>query len=246
MTPHEKRIILSILSVFETGELPSLAAWSACAILNDGAGISYGYRQFTARSGSLAAVIERFAKLSPLAAHTNVLGDLREGRIDRSHLLEPDDARKDKDVLAAMAHLVAAAAWPEMQRAQEEIGDEMYWHPAARQAEALGLRLPLSHLVVQDIRNQMGAGGLLRLRRTGPDGEEGRGVVAWPELPPSKGGDERAWTRALCRARLGWLDRHDDAEVRRSAYRGKALVQLAEGGAWELLPPIVVLKKTVR
>ena len=51
---------LAIVNVFETGK--PFGEFTAVAVLNDGAGISYGISQFTHRSGSLAAVIERYPK----------------------------------------------------------------------------------------------------------------------------------------------------------------------------------------
>ncbi len=42
VTDQQKRAIDSIISIFETGRVPTPAAYATCAVLKDGAGISYG------------------------------------------------------------------------------------------------------------------------------------------------------------------------------------------------------------
>ena len=56
----EKLKALAIVNVFESGK--AFGDFSAVAVLNDGAGISYGFCQFTHRSGALAAVLEQYLK----------------------------------------------------------------------------------------------------------------------------------------------------------------------------------------
>jgi hypothetical protein len=48
---RDKLIALAIVHIFETGK--AFGDYTAVAVLNDGAGISYGINQFTHRSGSL-------------------------------------------------------------------------------------------------------------------------------------------------------------------------------------------------
>src|SRR5687768_4871313 len=49
---------MAIVSIFETGK--PRGNYATVAVLNDGAGISYGIKQFTHRSGSLLQVIEKY------------------------------------------------------------------------------------------------------------------------------------------------------------------------------------------
>src|SRR5438876_9989277 len=54
----DKLKALAIVHIFETSR--PFGDYAACVVLNDGAGVSYGINQFTHRSGSLGAVIERY------------------------------------------------------------------------------------------------------------------------------------------------------------------------------------------
>jgi len=49
---------MAVVNIFETGK--PFGEFAAVAVLNDGAGISYGISQFTHRSGSLLAVVEKY------------------------------------------------------------------------------------------------------------------------------------------------------------------------------------------
>ena len=49
---------LAIVNIFETSR--AFGDPAAVAVLNDGAGVSYGINQFTHRSGALAAVVETY------------------------------------------------------------------------------------------------------------------------------------------------------------------------------------------
>ena len=59
LTPSQKHAIDCVLSIFETGRVPTAASYSTCTILADGAGISYGKHQSTDRAGSLDLVVKR-------------------------------------------------------------------------------------------------------------------------------------------------------------------------------------------
>ena len=70
---------LAIVNIFETG-MP-FGDFGAVAVLNDGAGVSYGINQFTHRSGSLAAVVERYLELGGTVGRyilENALPNLRQ------------------------------------------------------------------------------------------------------------------------------------------------------------------------
>ncbi len=54
----DKLKALAIVNIFETSR--PMGDYAAVAVLDDGAGVSYGIAQFTHRSGSLAAVIDEY------------------------------------------------------------------------------------------------------------------------------------------------------------------------------------------
>ena len=62
-TAQQKHAIDCVLSIFETGKIPTAASYATCTILADGAGISYGKHQCTDRAGSLDAVVKRYIAL---------------------------------------------------------------------------------------------------------------------------------------------------------------------------------------
>ena len=57
VTPQVRKVIDSILSLFETGRLPSPESYSTVTVLKDGAGISYGKHQSTDKSDSLDRIV---------------------------------------------------------------------------------------------------------------------------------------------------------------------------------------------
>jgi len=63
ITAPQKHAIDCIISIFETGRVPTAAAYATCTILPDGAGISYGKHQSTDRAGSLDKVVQRYIEL---------------------------------------------------------------------------------------------------------------------------------------------------------------------------------------
>lgn len=95
---------------------------------------------------------------------------------------------------------------PVMRRIQDEFFEEVYFKPAMAWADEHRFRLPLSALVIYD--SYIHSGRLLRVIRG-----------SFTELPPSRGGDERAWTTAYVRARHRFLAHHSEAD---HAYFGGA------------------------
>ena len=115
-----------------------------------------------------------------------------------------------------------------MQEAQRTVFQRLYWTPVLAQAEAVGVSLPLSLLALYDLAIHSGPGRLAKLR------------PRFPEWPPSLGGEERLWTRALLQARHDWLTLHRSAVIRRTTYRTAALLELVEQGRWQLSTPLTV------
>ncbi len=62
LTPAQKHAIDCVLSIFETGRIPTAASYATCTILADGAGISYhGYGKGTntpRQEGELVAAFD--------------------------------------------------------------------------------------------------------------------------------------------------------------------------------------------
>lgn len=234
LTGLQRETIFSIVSLFETGRLPTPDAYGTASVLADGAGITAGVHQATAHSGSLREVVRAYY------AAGGVLGaeplhrpprqgwslELVEDVLASSVGMAP--GQETQRVRALVALLQAAGGEPRMMAAQDLVFARDYWDPAVAYARAIGLVLPLSWLALYDLAIQSGPRRVDNLRAT------------FRELPPSRGGAEIAWTTALCRARRAWLAGHPTPIVRRSVYRVDALLALAAERRWMLDRPLTV------
>ncbi|MFL6469141.1 MAG: chitosanase, partial [Pyrinomonadaceae bacterium] len=122
---------MAIVNIFETGK--PFGEFSACVVLNDGAGISYGINQFTHRSGSLAAVVEKYLELGGNVGRTVLENSLP--------MLWRSDARFVRALAADEIFkkaLRAAAITREMRQAQLHVALERYLKPAIEAASGSG------------------------------------------------------------------------------------------------------------
>ena len=174
----QRDTIDAVVSIFETGHLPETDAYSKVTVLGDGAGISYGCHQATARSGALEAVIDEFyvrgGQLRLGNEHEPVSAETAKAIAARSaRSPTPTVSREVRDLMHA---LEAAGHSPVMRAAQRHVFDRDYWLPAFAQGQELGLRYALSYLALYDLAIHS---GLDRLAKQRP---------LFPELPPSRGG----------------------------------------------------------
>lgn len=232
---HTKRIAQAIVNVFETGT--PAGDYSACTILDDGAGISYGRSQSTDGGGALDEIALRYVdargrcseRLRPFLPRL-AANETRALTPSPSPSTDPDLPSWARELCAA---LVDAGADPVMRTVQDQVFDERYWAPAASQCAAMYLSLPLSWAVVYDTAIQSGPGGIARMR------------LLFPEVPPARGGDERAWTRAYIAARRKWLTSRGGI-VAKTVYRSATFEVLVAANNWELGTPLRVLGREIR
>ena len=224
ITSDQKRVIDSVLSINETGKLPSPTAYSTVTILKDGAGISYGKHQSTDRSGSLDAIVMRYMDLNGTLSSKL---DPYLSKLTANFSAKVDPSNPPSDVKALMKLLSDAGRDPLMQQAQDEIFDEQYWVPALNKGKAMKLELALSYLALYDTCIHSGPSRIDALRKN------------FPEVPPASGGDEKAWTRAFLNARYAWLRAYPNPLVQRSADRVTAILKIAASDNWELKTPFV-------
>jgi len=224
VTPNQKRVIDSVLSINETGKLPSATAYSTVTVLADGAGISYGKHQSTDRSNSLDAIVLRYLDLGgPMADQFRpYLKDL-----DTNFSTKVDPKNPSGPVKSLMALLAEAGKDPLMQRAQDEVFDENYWVPAEQRGQAMKLGTPLAYLALYDTCIHSGPGRIDALRKN------------FAERPPATGGGEQAWVRAFLNARFTWLKANSNPLVVKSADRVTAILKIADSGNWDLKTPFV-------
>ncbi|MBK9163656.1 MAG: chitosanase [Acidobacteria bacterium] len=206
----------AIVRVFETGT--PLGNYSEVAVLNDGAGISYGISQFTHRSGSLAEVVSRYLA-SGAAAGRDVLVSRLPMLRDRAAAAVASLAA-DRDLRRALA---AAGHTREMREVQEAVAFERYMLPAVRACEGSGFRLPLSLAVVYD---SMTHGSYNKIRDR-------------VRVSPAGTGDfEKRWITAYVRERDAWLG--SIPRLRSTRYRTRFFRNQIATGRWGLELPINV------
>jgi chitosanase len=234
LTDQQKRAAQAIVNVFETGV--AKGDYSRAVILPDGAGISYGRSQATDGGGTLDAIVRRYIdRGGPLA-------DKLEPYLDELYANETTkvDPKNPPEWATNLLGLLRQAGGDQtMRQVQDEIFDAAYWSPAAKQGEVAGLRLALSYAVLYDTAIQSGPGVIPRMRNL------------FVEVPPVRGGDERAWTRAYVAGRRAWLasfvgrTEAASAIVRKTVYRMDAFRELIDAGNWDLKAPFTVRGKVV-
>lgn len=201
---------LAIVRIFETGR--AKARYDALAVLDDGAGISYGICQFTHRSGALAEVVAKYLESGGQAGRDVI--EKRTARLNRKTKLAIEELAADGEFRRA---LIAAAATSEMREAQRAVANERYIAPAERFCEVNGFVTPLALAVVLDGHVH---GSFARFARL------------------AKGDVEKAWiTDYLCR-RDAWLRR--SVRLRATAYRTRFFLGEIAKRNWQLELPLSV------
>lgn len=225
ITKEQKYVIDCVLSIFETGRIPSHASYSTCTILSDGAGISYGKHQATDRAGSLDKIVQLYIDKGGQHA-TQLVPFLSRLAANETAKLDPKKPPVWSQKLIEILRL--AGTDPIMRDAQDDVFDSAYWVPAVGHASSIGLKTALGHLVVYDTCIHSGPGGVANIRSR------------FPEPSPSRGGDEKKWISAYINARRSWLLGNKNPLVQKTTYRMDSLEEIAKSGNWELTTPLRV------
>jgi chitosanase len=211
LTEQQKRIIIQVVNVFETGTVTG--KYGAVVVYPDGPGkirqVTFGRSQ-TTEYGNLKELIQmyidkggaRAAELRPYLPKFGVtpLADDMEFR----QLLQ--DAGKND---------------PIMKNVQDEFFDLRYFQPAMKWMDINGMVLPLSALVIYD--SHVHSGSILPFLRQ-----------KFPATVPAKGGDERAWIQQYVNARHEWLANSSDTLLQKTVYRMKCFENEMARNNWDL------------
>lgn len=209
----------AIVSVFETSR-PG-GDYSALAVLDDGAGISYGIRQFTHRSGALLAVVERYIANGGQVGLKPIRDNLAVLRL-----------RTAKSIAALASNsrfksaLKAAAISREMRFAQESAAFALFLLPAIEICERMGFRAALSLAVIHD---SIVHGSWERIRDR---------VLLKREAFLTLADYERAWIAEYVSRRGEWLG--SIPRLRSTIYRTEFFQKQIEQNNWGLQLPLVV------
>lgn len=210
---------MAIVHIFETSR--PFGNYAAYAVLNDGAGVSYGINQFTHRSGSLAAVVSKYlaggGQIGKAVFEENI-AILRSASANAIRI-----AAANRQLEKA---LKAAAVTNEMRAAQNAIAFERYLRPAIEACEGSEFVTPLSLTVIYDSINH---GSWERIRDR---------VAIQGSANISRLSFEKAWITEYVRKRHQWL--LGVSRLRSTAYRTAFfLTQIAQSN-WDLELPFFV------
>ena len=216
---RDKLAVLAIVHIFETSK--PLGDYSAVAVLDDGAGISYGINQFTHRSGSLAKVVSRW-RLAVSSDRDDYWRDVIRRLNTRT---KASIAALSADAELKQA-LKLAGKDPEMQAAQRAVMEEMYLQPAIDACEGSHFELPLSLAVIYDSINH---GSYERIRDR---------VAVSRQFYPNGNEFEKAWIVDYVRERSRWL--RSVKRLQKTAYRPEFFLKQISVGNWHLKTPMTV------
>lgn len=225
-TPAQKHVVDCIISIFETGRIPSASAYSACTVLADGAGVSYGKHQCTDKAGSLDLVCKRY--IAKGGNHALELAEFLPQLATNESSKVPPAGPHPLWLQQLMNLLRIIGAEKTMQEAQDEVFDEQYFKPALNACKDMGLVHPLSLAVIYDTCIHSGPGMVGAMRNK------------FAAVPPVKGGDEKVFIKQYLDARRGWLASSANPLVQKTVYRMDAFFALINAGAWDLKTPLVV------
>jgi hypothetical protein len=208
----DKLKAIAVVSAFETGA--AFGKFSTVAVLDDGAGISYGFSQFTHRSGTLAAVLERYIELGG-AVGKAVIED-RMPIVGRRTVVSIKKLSVDVPFRNALR---AAGITDEMKQAQVDIALERFIHPGELECLRMGFTSPLALAVIHD---SMVHGSYERLR-------------AKVRVTPS-GATERSWITEYVTLRDRWLA--SIPRLNTTRYRTRFFLSQIKLDNWTLTLPV--------
>jgi len=213
---NDKLTAMAIVSVFETGR--PFGKFSTVAVLNDGAGISYGFSQFTHKSGALAAVLDRYLAMGGAIGRTVIearMADVEKPTAKTIASLSADTAFRNA--------LRAAGISDEMKQAQIEIAMGRFLEPAVNECSRLGFTFPLSLAVVYDSMTH-GSWEKIRDRVKSENGEQ-------------------AWIAEYVSLRDAWLG--SIPRLATTRYRTRFFQKQIAAQNWELKLPVRVQGVTI-
>lgn len=228
MSEVQKRRAEQITSVFESGT-PSFD-YGVVVSLGDGRGYTAGRIGFTTGTGDAYTVVARYTDQvpdNPIAKYISRMRELREN--------ESGSVRGLEGFPAAWAE---AAKDPKFRAVQDEISDEVYYHPAMAAADEIGLKHALSRGILYDTIIQHGGS------HTSPDGLFALINLTTQHLggSPKTGIDEKQWVYKFLDVRktdlLYPVNKETQEAWAASAGRVDILKNIVDAGNWDLHGPI--------
>lgn len=216
LTITQKQTVQSIVNVFETSQVRGDYG-KVTLIAGDTGHLTFGRSQTTLGSGNLAQLVQRYCAIAGARFQTRLSAYL------------PRLAARDTslDAETKLHNLLRASADdPVMRDSQDAFFEDVYWQPAARSAQRLGIATALGTAVVYDSFVQ-GSWQTIKKRT-----DQRVGTLAAI--------GETAWVSGYVTTRRDWLASHPRADLRATVYRMDAFRRLIDQGYWNLDLPLVV------
>lgn len=216
ITELQKAAAQAIVNIFETGSVRGEYG-DVTLMAGDTGQLTYGRSQTTLASGNLFLLIRDYC-----ARADALLGAEMAPYLDR---LAACDVVLNHD-MAFRGLLKDAGGDPVMQEVQDLFFDRVYWAPAMRSADVLGVRSALGAAVVYDSTVH---GSWARMRD--------RTREAFGELSDI---GEDDWIAHYIETRRDWLATHANALLHKTVYRMDALAAIVHADNWKLALPLSV------
>lgn len=216
LTALQKAAAQAIVNIFETGSIRGDYG-NVTLMRGDTGQLTYGRSQTTLASGNLFLLIQDYANNSAGAYCSAFKPYLSK--------LQTCDVSLNSDMIFR-GLLKDAGDDPVMQECQDAFFDTVYWDPAMRSADALGVKTPLGANVVYD-STVHGSWAKIRDRVRHKYGE----LAAI---------GEDTWIGHYVDERRDWLATNSNPLLRKCVYRMDAFQQIVHAGNWKLNLPLVV------
>jgi chitosanase len=229
LTAEQKLRAERLISLFENGTIEIQYGYAEA--LDDGRGITFGRAGFTTATGDGYELVKRYTAAAP--------GNVLSRYLVRLEKLALEESGSTQGLDGFIKAVRQAARDARFREAQDRLQDELYYQPAAKFADKLGLKTALARTLVYDTLLMHG------------DGDDPDGLPALLESArkaaggtPATGIDEAAWFSAFLRVRRADLEHAHDPATRKvwaeAVGRVDVFRTLAEKGNWDLHGPIVV------
>ena len=221
LTDLQKAAAQAIVNVFETSR--ARGDYAQVTVLRGDTGhLTYGRAQTTLGSGNLHNLVKAYCE-APDAAFAGELRPYLEPLAEKDTSLDHD---------GELHHILREAGGdPVMCETQDAFFDRVYWAPAMRSAEHVGLATALGRAVVYDSRIH-GSWHRMRDRTIDRHG-----------TPAAMG--EQVWVQAYVDTRRDWLANHSNTLLNKTVYRMDAFKGLFAEDRWDLALPFTVRGVTI-
>jgi chitosanase len=219
-----------LISVFENGTIEIQYGYAEA--LNDGRGITFGRAGFTTATGDGYELVKRYTAAAP--------GNLLARYLRRLETLAREESGSTEGLDGFIKAVRQLARDARFRAVQDRLQDELYYEPAAKVSDGLGLKTALARTLVYETLLMHG------------DGDDPDGLPALLEATrkaaggtPVTGVDEATWFAAFLRVRRADLEHAHDPATRKAWAEAVGRVDvfraIAEKGNWDLHGPIVVV-----